>query len=187
MLEISHWLHVNIVIKILEYGYTCKFFWKNNRYIKHEESHYLLAVIYNSMIKLPYYFWKKTAFDIFTSQIFHVIYKSMIKLPYFVKKLPLIYFYLSNISSSHLGVLEAFQVPPLFGVENFQASPPQIIHPPPPHSRNLWTLPNCETRISFVFYVFMRSLLCLALCHCYIFAADQDRQALGREGKCPPS
>ena len=50
---------MNIVIKILEYGYTCKFFLKNNRYIKHEKSHYLLAVIYHSVIKLPYYFVKK--------------------------------------------------------------------------------------------------------------------------------
>ena len=33
-------------------------FLKNNRYIKHERSHYLLAVIYNSVIKLPYYFVK---------------------------------------------------------------------------------------------------------------------------------
>ena len=53
-------------------------FLKNDRYIKHEKSHYLLAVIYNSVIKLLYYF-VKTAFGIFTSQIFHVIYKSMIK------------------------------------------------------------------------------------------------------------
>ena len=28
MLEVFHWLHVNVVIKILEYGYTCKIFWK---------------------------------------------------------------------------------------------------------------------------------------------------------------
>ena len=28
-------------------------FLKNNRYIKHEKSHYLFAVIYNSVIKLP--------------------------------------------------------------------------------------------------------------------------------------
>ena len=33
-------------------------FWKNNRYIKHKKSHYLLAEIYNSVIKLPYYFVK---------------------------------------------------------------------------------------------------------------------------------
>ena len=32
---------------------------KNNRYIKHEKSHYLLAVIYNLVIKLPFYFVKK--------------------------------------------------------------------------------------------------------------------------------
>ena len=60
-------------------------FMKNNRYITHEKFHYLLAVIYNSVIKLPYYF-VKTAFDVFTSQIFHVIYKSMIKLPYYFVK-----------------------------------------------------------------------------------------------------
>ena len=29
-----------------------------NRYIKHGKSHYLLAVTYNSVIKLPYYFGK---------------------------------------------------------------------------------------------------------------------------------
>ena len=34
-------------------------FLKNNRYIKHEKSHYLFTVIYNSVIKLPYYFAKK--------------------------------------------------------------------------------------------------------------------------------
>ena len=37
---------------------SCKFFLKNNTYIKHEKSHYLLAVIYSSVIKLPYYFVK---------------------------------------------------------------------------------------------------------------------------------
>ena len=31
---------------------------KNNRYIKDEKSCYLLTVIYNSVIKLPYYFVK---------------------------------------------------------------------------------------------------------------------------------
>ena len=33
-------------------------FLKNNRYIKHEKSHYLLAVIYNSVLTLRYYFVK---------------------------------------------------------------------------------------------------------------------------------
>ena len=89
-------------------------FLKNNRYIKHEKSHYLLAKIYNSVIKLPYYF-VKTVFDIFTSQIFHVIYKSM--------KNCLWYFYSSNISSSHLSVLEAFS--------KFSGSPSNHPSPPP--------------------------------------------------------
>ena len=38
----------------IEYGYTCNFFLKNNRYIKHEKSHYLLAVVYNSVIKFGF-------------------------------------------------------------------------------------------------------------------------------------
>ena len=52
---------------------------------------------------------------------------------YFVRNC-LWYFYLSNISNSHLSVLEAFQVPPpLFGAENFEVPPPpQITIPPPP-------------------------------------------------------
>ena len=95
-------------------------FLKINRYIKHEKSHYLLAKIYNSVIKLPYYF-VKTVFDIFNSQIFNVIYKSM--------KNCLWYFYSSNISSSHLSVLEAFQVPP-FQCKKFSGSPSN--HPPTP-------------------------------------------------------
>ena len=73
---------MNIVIKILEYGYTIlksiiiiiiiiiitiiiiiiiiylQVFLKTNRYIKYEKSYYLLAVSYNSVIKLPYYFVK---------------------------------------------------------------------------------------------------------------------------------
>ena len=45
-------------------------FLKNNRYIKHEKSHHLFAVIYNSVIKLPYTTLKKiAACDIFTRQV----------------------------------------------------------------------------------------------------------------------
>ena len=82
----------------------------------HGKSHYLLAVIYNSVIKLLYYFVKKC----------------------------LGYFYSSNISSSHLSVLKAFQVPP-FRCRKF-SGPPQIMHPSPPlviYERSLiWSVLN---------------------------------------------
>ena len=94
---------MNIVIKILDYGYTCKFFLKNNRYIKHEISHHLLVVIYNLVITLPYFFVKKTVFDIFTSQIFHLIYESMIKLLLLLCKtepLPLIFLFVKYFKFS---------------------------------------------------------------------------------------
>ena len=54
----------------------------------------------------------------------------MIKLPYYFVKKSLWYFYLLNISSSHLSVLEAFQVPPSSVYKIFR-SPPQITPPPP--------------------------------------------------------
>ena len=92
------------------------FFLKNNRYIKHKKSHYLLAVIHDSVTKLPYYFVKKTAFDVFTSQIFHVIYKSMIKLPY--------YFVLTSVFWKH------FRSPP-FRCRKFSGPPLKSPIPPP--------------------------------------------------------
>ena len=54
----------------------------------------------------------------------------MINLPYYFVKNCLWYFYSSNISSSHLSILEAFKVPP-FQCKNFQVPPPSN-HPSPP-------------------------------------------------------
>ena len=66
----------------------------------------------------------------------------MIKLPYYFVKTCLWYFYSSSILGSRLSVLEAFQVPP-FRCRNFSGPPaPLSSHPPPPPSRNLWTIPK---------------------------------------------
>ena len=77
----------------------------------------------------------------------------MIKLPYyFVKKLPLIFFYSSNISSSYLSVLEAFQVPPpppAFRCREFQVTPSN--YPSPSPSRNLGTLPLLLLQADYCF------------------------------------
>ena len=107
-------------------------FLKNNRHIKHENwSHYLLAVIYNSVIKLPYYFVKNCLW----------------------------YFYTSNISSSHLSVLEAFQVPP-------PSLLVQKIFRSPPPSRNLWTLPKTKQLCTLLlkFFEFHNQFALLTMC-----------------------
>ena len=94
---------MNIFIKILDYGYTCKFFLKNNRYIKPE----MISLLDRCNLQFSDYIAlllrKKTAFDIFTSQIFHLIYKSMIKLPLLLCKtepLPLTFLFVKYFKFS---------------------------------------------------------------------------------------